>query len=241
MIALLVMTDGRRACLAETFKSFAENTDQSLVGQVFVHDDSNDPDYRAELVDWSISMSGMYVFGPKPGSGKLGFGGAIRSAWDVIRTHTDARYIFHLEDDFTFNRPVPLADMVQVLATQPDLVQLALRRQPWNDDERRAGGVVELDPEGFSEHSAWFPWSHDGYEEERVVVWLEHRKFWTTNPSLYRRSLILANDWPEGPQSEGVFSAKLREDPHAVFGYWGSRSSGEWVHHIGDERVGTGY
>lgn len=160
---------------------------------------------------------------------ELGFDGAIREGWRRVLLETDAEFVFHLEQDFTFNRPVPLAEMAAVLRARPRLAQLALRRQPWNDAERAAGGVVEMHPGDYVDCDL------NGWR------WLEHTRFFTTNPSLYRRSLCEIG-WPEGPESEGRFGIELRRaDPRWRFGYWGARDSGEAITHIGEERAGNGY
>jgi hypothetical protein len=128
--------------------------------------------------------------------------------------------VFHLEDDFTFNRPVDLGAMAASSIENPNLVQLALRRQPWNDEERAAGGIVEQHPDDYDR-----PLRPHGHE------WLEHRRFFTTNPSLYRRSLC-ALGWPDVEQSEGHFTHQLTR-PRRALRVLGPRHSGEWVTHIG--------
>lgn len=229
MIALLVMTDGRRDCLARTIASALDNlVPDVLVSERWIHNDSPDPDFaawlRASFPDFRIVTA----------VGRSGFAGAIRSAWAHLRTFSQARYIFHLEDDFTFNRPVNLAEMVAVLDLEPNLLQLALRRQPWNAEETAAGGIVELNPDDFHERETSID---SGY----VAAWLAHRRFFTTNPSLYRRSLLETTTWPAGLNSEGRYGLERFADPDVVAGYFGARSSGEWVEHIGHERVGVGY
>lgn len=160
---------------------------------------------------------------------ELGFGGAIRAGWRRILAETDADFIFHLEQDFTFNRPVPIGEMAAVLRARQHLVQLALRRQPWNDQERAAGGIVEMHPGDYVEHEL------NGWR------WLEHTRNFTTNPSLYPRWVCEAG-WPDGDQSEGHFGIDLRKrDPRLRFAYWGARDSGEAVTHIGETRAGRGY
>lgn len=223
MIALLVMTDGRRDCIEPTLASASTNLSGSITER-WIHDDSGDLDYADWLDDtfpgWRIIHT----------PGRSGFAGAIRSAWSSLLGSSTADHVFHLEDDFTFNRPVELDDLARTLDRQPHLVQLAFRRQPWNRQERRAGGIVEMHPDDYTERS-------DG-----EAVWLEHRRNFTTNPSLYRRSLIADHDWPEGAESEGRFGIDLMaEHPDWRFAYWGSRDSGEWVTHIGHQRIGTGY
>jgi hypothetical protein len=229
MIALLVMTDGRRDCIAATISSARVNLGPSvLISERWIHNDSPDPAFaewlRASFPDFRIVTA----------VGRSGFDGAIRSAWLHLRTFSTARYIFHLEDDFTFNRPVNLAEMAAVLDYEPNLLQLALRRQPWNAEERAAGGIVELHPDDFERRTTKIDVLH-------VARWLAHRRFFTTNPSLYRRTLIETTRWPAGADSEGRYGIERFADPDVVAGFFGDRSSGEWVHHIGHERVGTGY
>lgn len=220
MICLLVITDGRRGCIAETVPSARERLDGPIT-RWFIYDDSGDDENRrwlqAEFPDFEVHQHPI---------GRQGYGGAIRAAWSML-ADTDEPFIFHLEDDFTFNRHVDLTAMAQLLDQEPHLAQVALRRQPWNRKEQAAGGVVEQHPDGYDDH-------HDG-----SLAWLEHGRFFTTNPCLYRRELMLEG-WPHGEQSEGRFGIGLREKGYR-FAFWGSRDSGEWVRHIGRERAGTGY
>lgn len=155
---------------------------------------------------------------------ELGFAGAIQAGWDLIATD----YVFHLEGDFTFNRPVPVDRMCEILAAYPHLVQLALLRQPWNPAERAAGGVWQQHPDSYT------PWL-----QEPDAEWLEHARFFTTNPCLYPR-WVADRGWPQVPQSEGLFGLRLfAEDPERRAAFWGNGE--EWVTHIGQERAGHGY
>lgn len=224
MIALLVMTDGRRECLAATMAShMAELRPWAQISEVWIHEDSGDADYRRWLAEVYPTAR---IIGPEVGAGRSGFGGAIRRAWSTLRQHSAARFVYHLEDDFTLTRPLDLLDMAMTLEENPHLVQLALRRQPWSAAEVAAGGIVEQHPTDYVD----------------CVGWLEHRRFFTTNPSLYRRSLLVEHEWPDGAESEGRFGiALLERHPDWRFAYWGRRGDPPWCHHIGAQRVGTGY
>lgn len=228
-VALLVLTDGRADCIARTIASAEEHLPASSgwwpIGRRIIHDDSADPAYRAwlalEFPDWEIVAPER----------RLGFGGAIANAWAHLCATAEGdtcEFVFHLEDDFTMNGPVDLTGMAAVLRATPNLAQMALRRQPVNEIERAAGGIVECWPDEYREH------------KRGNLAWLEHRLYFTTNPSLYRRSLCWRG-WPTVHASEVAFSQALFADPDARCGYWGARDSGEAVHHIGDARVGTGY
>lgn len=228
MITLAVFTDGRRDCIAQAIPSALENL-RGPISQFIIFDDSADPAYQDYLLDQFPGFD--LVCGPM----RLGFGGNIGRAWNHLLIETSNPYVFHLEDDFTFNRTIHLEQMIDVLDSHPYLMQLALRRQPWNNLEREAGGIVEQFPNAYED-------CFDSHFE-----WLEHRLFFTTNPSLYRLSLC-SETWPDIPQSEGMFTHELlgRGIPTIApsdirFGFWGPRSSGEMVTHIGAERMGKGY
>jgi hypothetical protein len=226
--AILVMTDGRAAYLRKCLTSAYEHLlyDYGLqpdqVAELWMHDDTGDDEYRARL---AAEYPGFEQIGRGP---RRGFGGAIQRAWRVLAARSSADYVFHLEQDFVLTRSVDLDAMAEVLQNHPSLMQLALRRQPWNEAERAAGGIVEQHPDDYRE------------VEWRGHAWLEHRRFFTTNPSLYRRSLCSLG-WPTGAQSEGRFGLSLFWYGDKVCGFWGARDSGEWVEHIGHERVGVGY
>jgi hypothetical protein len=227
-IALLVITDGRRDCIRQTIPSALAMLEGPITRRV-LYDDSGDPDHRDWLADEFPTFE--LIYHPE---GRQGFGGAIRTAWGHL-AHGRERLIWHAEDDFLYNRPVQLMGLAQVLDAHPHLVQMALRRQPWNEHERQAGGIIEQHPDAYTEHTLG------------KYAWLEHRLFLTTNPSLYRRTLC-TTDWPEGPNSEGHFTHQLLRDgspevdgERVRFAFWGTRDSGEAVTHIGHERVGVGY
>lgn len=218
-VVLLVMTDGRD-CIVDAVESARVN----LAGQIahrVIHDDTGDPDHRRWL---KARFPGFEVIG---GSERQGFGGAVHNAWAYLRCRPE-RFVFHLEDDFIVDRGVDLTAMAAVLDRNPHLVQLALRRQPWNDEERAAGGIIEQHPGDYVDVTDGDNW------------WLEHRRFFTTNPSLYRLSQC-STHWPRGSLSEGRYTHQLLASPAVRFGFWGTRESGQWVTHIGHERVGTGY
>lgn len=235
MITLMVITDGRRDCIERTIASARENLLCGSVTRCVIYDDSGELDNTR----WLVEMFPDFEVIAHP-QGRQGFGGAIRYMWDWLVDNDSNRYVFHLEDDFLFNRPVPLVHMAGALTFNREIVQFALRRQPWNDEERAAGGIVEQHPDDYTERLIWAEYTSPvvGYDPQLHRV-LQHQRFFTTNPCLYRRSLC-ALGWPDGIHSEGEFGMMLRRHG-AKFAFWGARDSGEWVEHIGVQRVGTGY
>lgn len=225
MIALIVFTDGRH-CIEETIASATEafrDSAEAITRRV-IFDDSGDALHRAWL-DERFGEDFSIVWHP---DGRQGFGGNIRHAWQFVRS-IEEPFVFHLEDDFTFNRPLDLVAMAETLNSVSWLTQIAFRRQPWNEAERRAGGIVEANPDDFSELKIC---GND---------LLLHRRFFTTNPCLYSRDLVERHEWPDGANSEGRFGIELFKDAEAHSAYWGDFASGEWVTHIGDTRAGSGY
>lgn len=228
-IALIVITDGR-----DDYLNQCTTTLDNLHGPIterWMYDDTGDQAYRAELAARFPTFNHINA-GPRQG-----FGGAMRAAWAHLLADSMAEHIFHVEQDFTFPQPINLPAMVRVLDAHPELAQMALRRQAWNHAERAAGGIVEQHPDAYT----------DRYDYALDASWLEHRMFFTTNPSIYRRSLMTVG-WPDCPRSEGMFTAKLLADgtpearPDEVrFGYWGRRYDNPAVAHIGYQRTGTGY
>lgn len=217
------MTDGREH-IHHAIDSFLANAyPLEDVTELWIHDDSGDIGHADDLAA-RYAEHGIAVM---PFHERRGFGGAIQTAWRHLRAFSEAEFVFHLEDDFVFNRGLNLLDMQDILGMRPNLAQIALRRQPWNDDERRAGGIVEQHPESYEEMTFY------------DLAWLEHDRFFTTNPCMYRAELM-RRKWPDGAQSEGRFGVQLKE-VGKNFAYLGERASTPWVHHIGDERAGKGY
>lgn len=190
-------------------------------------------DGRDEVHDRSLnSLMTMYPGEPEhhvvidDKDHELGFAGAIQKGWEEI-LNRDADFVFHHEADFLFNEPIALHQMISALKAKPSLVQMALKRQPVNAEEAAAGGIIEAHPEDFHQVT------HAG------LVWTEHRKFFTTNPSVYPANLC-ALGWPDPPEAEGHFWLRLAEDPSVRAALWGAKTDPPKVEHIG-ERIGWGY
>lgn len=155
---------------------------------------------------------------------RLGFAGAVQAGWDQVQTD----YVFHLELDFTFDTPVPVPDMLALLIAHPELLQVSLKRQAWSNEEKAAGGIVELHPDWFTT------------VEGDLATRTEHRVYFTTNPSVYRSGLCRLG-WPQVPHSEGVFTAQLLRDGAARFAILGAKFDPPRTTHIGTERRGGKY
>jgi hypothetical protein len=221
---LVVVTDGRRDCLAQTMRSATEALGLATFDERIIVNDSIDHDYGRWL---ELQFGGGFRI-LHPDAGKRGFAGAVQAGWAAIRAIPRAELVFWLEDDFTFNAPLDLTAIAQVLDQQQHLAQIVLKRQPWSTAEIAAGGIVEMHPDDYIERT-------DG-----ARVWTEHRRFWSTNPSMFRADTCW-RDWPAGRQSEGIFTHELLADADTRFAFWGAKHAEPLVTHIGDIRAGHGY
>lgn len=219
-VCLVVLTHGRRDCIATTITSALPRLQGLPITRRIISDDSGDPEYQAWL-RLHVPAFDLIAAGKQGG-----FAANVRQGWEAA-LGSGQRWIFWLEDDFTFNRNVPLDAMAAVLDSDPSIMQMALRRQAWFPAEIEAGGVIERDPEAYLDCG------------NRHGDWLEHTKFWTTNPHLIRRSTLAEYEWPNERHSETTFARRILRDGR-VSGYWGKRTDKPWVTHFG-ERTGKGY
>lgn len=183
-----ILTDGRDDLLAQTVASAKEH----LAGQIdhlfVVHDG----------------------IGPRKG-----LAGAVQTLWGHALA-TDADYLFHLEDDFTFNGPVDLAAMVGIIERE-GLAQLVLQRQALVGPEFEAGGVAG--------HAHWV--QRDG--------WVEQSDLFSLNPCLIPRRVLYVG-WPSGPLGVGNESGMTARLAGERFGFLGEKHQDPHVTHIGVQR-----
>jgi len=230
MILLALTTDGRRDCIEQTIPSLLERV-KGIDGPKLLFDDSGDQAYR-EWLTATFEPQGFWVMpiGPE----RVGQDRALQIVWKHLgrEVYADHSYVFFCEDDFLFERDVDLDAMRSTLDARPYLAQMALLRQPWFPGEVKAGGIIERDPDEYTQVL--------GLPGEMLVgtCWWEHRLWFSLNPSLFRRD-ICKLERPIGKRHEWRFSRQLCEDPEVRFGLWGDGTP--WCRHIGDQRVGHGY
>jgi len=155
---------------------------------------------------------------------QLGMAGAVQAAWQWA-LEEDADFLFHVEEDFRFDAHLPLYKMAAILNAQPHLAQLVLKRQPWSDAEKVAGGQIETNPDAYTQREdAW-----SGLE------WVEHETLFSLNPCLIpARTLRLK--WASGGLgaeraiTDACLAAGMR------FGYYGNRYDPPRCEHVGHQR-----
>lgn len=167
---------------------------------------------------------GFTVEGPNV---RLGYTKSMQAMWMYLR-RLPVDHVFLTEDDFVLDRPIDVGLMSQVLHEHPELIQLALLRAPFYPAEMDPASILGHPREEFTPR-----------ENGAGTAWLEHRRFFTANPMLMRRSLA-RQPWPEAMHSEAVFGRRLfRHDKRAQSAFWGTGDP--WITHIGEVRGGGGY
>lgn len=211
-LAVLTHNDARH--LEDCLASFRRFVNPEPATSVLVIDGPVDPGFQ-RANDAGIDTVDIIV--PQGG-----FCQATRALW-CLAAALPNEWVFWLEGDFLFTRPVDLVAIARTLDRHPDLAQMSLMRNAANSEETAAGGLVPLHPD-------WFQWHTD---------FMSQQTYWTTNPALTRASLMREHDWPLTPRCEGVFTAQLKDARAGTrFGVWGSGEP--WVQHVG-VRNGIGY
>jgi hypothetical protein len=207
----------RREYLCASIASLNEKVTGPIVQRV-IYDCWGDPAIREWLTE-TFKPMGFYVVGP---SEPVDYTGSMQAMWRYLRKRAKGDYIFQVEDDFTYTQPVDLGPMIEALRQNPNLVQMALLRDAFYKDEQETGGILGWPEPAFT----------------RREKWLEHRLFFTANPSLFPRSLT-ETPWPSGHHSETIFGNTVLANANARAAFWGQGD--EWIKHIGAVRAGVGY
>ena len=209
----------RSEYLRRSLASLTENVRGPIVQRVVYSD------WPAEITPELSSIAqefGFYV----AGEGNHGHTGMRSRMWNYLSKRAKGEFIFATEDDFLYPAPVDLVPMIETLRDDARLVQIALLRDAFYQDERETGGVLGWPEPAFTRIGT------NGTSR------MEHRLFWTNNPSVFRKSLT-ATPWPIGRHSETLFGKQLLRDQRVRFAFWGSGE--ELTKHIGEVRAGAGY
>jgi hypothetical protein len=215
----LLTSPGRDECLQRTLKSFEDRVvPKPTELRAYCDGPVDIPKMYDGMVPWDISGARR----------QGGFCRATRNLWKHA-ARSEEPWLVWLEDDFELVRSLDLRDLANVMVQEPQLAQMALLRQPCNEDEEAAGGYMLQHPEEYTRRGGG------------SAAWWEHRHHWTTNVSLFRTEIPQRYEWPDGPFCEGMFGFRIREQrPETTFGVWGAEANVPWTMHIG-QRIGTGY
>lgn len=135
MTALVVITAGRKTYLERTLISFHEHCDHKFSHRLIVDDSGSHA-----FADWlERTFPSWTIIHHQQNDGLRA---SIDSAWQWCHTNA-VDWVFHLEEDFTFEEDVDIPRMKSLVEAH-DLHQLVLYRQPWAPREMSAGGYLHL-------------------------------------------------------------------------------------------------
>ena len=216
------VADERLDYLARSLASLETSVKGPVVQRVVY---SDWPDEIVPRVREIADRFGFYV----AGAGHHGYVLSTQRLWRYINDRVKADYVFLAEDDFLYLKEIDLAAMVGVLSRVTRVKQIALLRAP----------AYQREFEGESQ-GAILGWDKDSFTIQSLngESWMEHRNFWTMNPSLFRKNIV-RNPWPEKQNSERIFGDRLLKDPVATVAFWGTGDP--WMQHIGETRAGGPY
>ena len=214
-ILLGIIDNKRPDCLEATISSLEDNLVYDFFKRVII-DDSGDREYSRYLEE---EYSGKYEIYSHPQN--MGLSGSIKTLWNIATLH-DIDYVWHQEGDFIFNEKINVNILKSKLNNKKTLAQIALKRQPINNQEISVGGFMYQDPS-----------SYELYIDDNIK-WLEHRKLFTLNPCLYPR-WVFNLGWQVG-WGEREFSDLLFSDPNVRCAYLGDIDDPPLVDHIGHYR-----
>jgi len=135
----------------------------------------------------------------------------LAQAWGSLTAADE--WVFHCESDFVVE-DAPLEEMAATLDAFRNVANMVLLRQPWNQEEIRAGSVLRT-------HR--FPLTDRG-------GWLEHDQGFWLNPMVAHASLL--RSLKPGVETDLTNQCKARG---LSFGYWGKRDDPPRCWHIGAE------
>lgn len=223
-VAVVVRSGGTLEVADERLR-YLDNSLASLVGNVTGPIDqkvvySDWPDEVVPRVRAIAERHGFYV----AGDGHHGYVASTQRLWKYLSRRVTADFVFLAEDDFIYTRPVDLVPMMGALAKAPSVRQIALLREAAYPREKEPGDHI-------------LGWDRTSFTQRGDL--LEHRNFWTMNPSLFRRVLVTKYPWPSGNSSERLFGDSVLADPGALVAFWGTGEP--WITHIGETRAGGPY
>jgi hypothetical protein len=125
----------RSAYLRASLASLTEQVTGPIVQRVVY---SDWPEVLQPELEAIAGEFGFYVVGGQ----HVGYTEMRQRLWKYLARRAQGTYIFSTEDDFAFTRPVDLQPMIDTLALEPHIVQVALLRDACYEDERQTGGIL---------------------------------------------------------------------------------------------------
>lgn len=200
-IAWITLTSGRKDYLKVSRQSWYTFVNQKNLEEIII-DTSGDKDYSNWLLTEYPNAKIFSLDENKVIRGDWHKG--IKQAYEYFYTIAktiDCDYIFHTEDDYVLLTPINLEDSIEILKSDPDIVQVHFIRQPWTKDEEESGGVLKNCQNMGNKMVT---------KSNGKSSWVEHRSYFTFGPSIYRKEICFvdreSNNNPELALTHSLFS-----------------------------------
>lgn len=199
-IAWITLTSGRKDYLQTSRKSWYKFVDQENLEEIII-DTSGNKEYSEWL---SVEYPNAKIFSLEKdevirGDWNNGIRQAYSYFYDIAKT-VDCDYIFHTEDDYVALKKINLYDSIEILKSDPNIVQVHFIRQSWTKDEEESGGVLK---------NCQRLGNHMTQKTNGKNSWVEHRSYFTFGPSIYRKEICFidkeANHNPELAITHNLF------------------------------------
>ena len=145
------------------------------------------------------------------GPERQGLTANLAQAWGAL--NEDDEWVFHLEEDFVIE-DAPLVEMAETLDAFRNVANMVLLRQPWNQEEIRAGSILKTHRFMLTDMGGW----------------LQHEAGFWLNPNV--ASAALLRSLQPGVETSLTNQCRARR---LTFGYWGGRDDPPRCWHIGSE------
>ena len=145
------------------------------------------------------------------GPERQGLTANLAQAWGALTPEDE--WVFHLEEDFVVE-DAPLVEMAETLDAFRNVANMVLLRQPWNQEEIRAGSILKTHRFMLTDMGGW----------------LQHEAGFWLNPMLAHASLL--RSLRPGVESDLTNQCRSRG---LTFGWWGGRDDPPRCWHIGSE------
>lgn len=213
-IVVLVINDGRNDYLEQTLKSFKKNVVMPPEAEVFtlLIDDMPEGRNENEIQDivkkYEINKAIL-------NEENLGINAVVQLAWQAISV-LKPDYIFHQENDFVYNHTIDVQRMISALECNQRIGQVALRRQPWFEDELKANTL-------YKDLNYYRAVNIAGHE----LVF--QKEYFTHNPCIYRaKHAVQIHGY-----NEYAYAKYLLKNGIMTFAYMGKLDTPPHVTHIG--------
>ena len=222
-IVVALFSCGRLEYVKRTWESFSGLVKFDQPYDLFVVDDFPDEATR-QFLDTLPAIHKVYH------PHNQGLASSVNDLQNFL-TSSDYDYVFHLEDDFVFQREVKVQHMIQLLEHNPDIAQMRLTRQPIYDVEIAEGNIITCVPK-------MQVYKDLGYNVEQKEGFVKIWPLWSFNPNIAHVKHFKAVAQVQS-KAENTFSRIVFSDKSLSAGYYGNIDDTNYVHHIGEVRKGS--